>query len=90
MDTAQIIFYRNLLLRCLLIGFGIGFLLVAGTILFRDLWMPLATSVFNLEESEVSEQVLGSLLNVRLILLFFFLTPALAFHWMSKSSKRAL
>ncbi len=87
MDTAKMLFYRNLLFRCLLVGIGIAILLFAATFAFYDLWMPLAMRVFTLEEAEVSEQVLGTLLNVRLILLFFFLTPALALHWMSRRSQ---
>ena len=84
MDNTRILFYRNLLFRCLLVGIGVAIFLFAATILLRDTWMPLAMNVFKLEEGEVSEQVLGTLLNVRLILLFFFLTPALALHWMIK------
>lgn len=84
MDTAKILFYRNFLFRCFLVGLGVAILLFAATVALRDIWMPLAAGVFKLEEAEVSEQVLGTLFNVRLILLFFFLVPALALHWMAK------
>ena len=84
MDTTEILFYRNFLFRCLLVRLGIAILLIGATIALRDTWMPLAAGFFRLEEAEVSEQVLGTLLNIRLILLFFFLTPALALHWMAK------
>lgn len=88
MDTIKILFYRNLLFRCFFVGLGIAILLVILTIALRDTWMPLAAWAFKLEEVEVSEQVLGSLLNIRLILLFFFLVPAIALHWMAKGPSR--
>jgi hypothetical protein len=84
MDTAKILFYRNLLFRCFFVGVGIAIILIVGTIALRDTWMPLVAGAFKVEDAEVSEQVLGSLLNIRLILLFGFLAPAVAFHWMAK------
>jgi hypothetical protein len=87
MDTTKILFYRNLLFRCFFVGLGIAIILGLLTIGLRDVWMPMAAGVFKLEEAEVSEQVLGSLISIRLILLFGFLTPALALHWMAKGNK---
>jgi hypothetical protein len=89
MDTARILFYRNLLLRCFLVGIGFAIILFALTFALWDVWMSLAASMFRLEPTEVSEAVLGSLISIRLILIFFFLTPALALNWMAKGNKPA-
>jgi hypothetical protein len=57
------------------------------TFAFRGAFMPLATSVFRVEEAEVNELILAFLFNVRLVLLFFILAPAIALHWTIRSKE---
>ena len=84
MEKPTILFFRNFLLRTFLIGLLIAILLFVATVALRGVWMPLVVNAFNLEEGEVMELVLGSLLSIRIILLFLILAPALALHWMAK------
>ena len=84
MEHNTILFVRNFLFRTFLIGLTLAILLFIVTVALRDVWLGLATSTFKLEEQEVSELMLGTFLNVRIVLLFLILAPALALHWLSK------
>lgn len=87
MDTHTVLFLRNFFLRSFLVGILIAIALFVATFALQSIWMPLLTSGFNLEANEVSEVVLASLLNIRIVLLFLLLTPGLALHWMSKGKQ---
>jgi len=62
-------------------------LLAIATFGLRDIFMSMATSISRIEEAEVNELILAFFLNVRLVLLFFILAPAVAIHWMIKVKK---
>lgn len=84
MDREKIIFLRNFFLRAFVIGVALALLMFAATML---LWHTAAAWVnhfFSLEEKDLGRIVLAFFLDVRLVILFFFLTPALALHWMTK------
>ncbi|MBL7846272.1 MAG: hypothetical protein JNL40_02295 [Cyclobacteriaceae bacterium] len=87
MDTNTVLFLRNFFLRSFLVGIIIAIGLFVATFALQSIWMPLLTRGFNLEESEVSEVVLASLLNIRIVLLFLLLAPGLALHWMAQGKK---
>ena len=87
METIKIIFFRNFLFRTFLIGLLFAILLFLATLALRGVLVPVAMSVFNLEEPEINEMIVAFFLNVRLVLLFLILAPALALHWMVKGSK---
>ena len=87
METERVIFFRNFLFRTLILGvlFTIG--LAVFTFTMWDTWAPMAASWFKIEEKELGEMMLNFFLQVRIVLVFFFLSPALALHWMLKSKK---
>lgn len=87
METQTILFLRNLFFRTFLVGLLLAFLLFVATFALRSVWMPLLTRNFSLEESEVNEAVLGSLLSIRIVLLFLLLAPGLALHSMARGRK---
>lgn len=87
METDKMIFLRSFLFKTFLVGLLFAILLVIGTVALRSLYMPMATSVFRVEEAEVNELILGFFLDVRLVLLFLILAPAVALHWMIGSKK---
>lgn len=87
METSTILFLRSLFLKTFLVGLLLAILLAAATLGLKSIWMPLMTDLFQLSENEVSGMVFGTLLNVRIVLLFFLLAPGLALHWMAKERK---
>ena len=87
METDKMIFFRSFLFNTFLIGLLFAILLFIGNIALRSTYMPIATSIFVIEEAEVNELILAFFLNVRLILLFFILAPAVAMHWMIRNKK---
>lgn len=85
METDKMIFFRGLLFKTFLIGILLAIIVALLTFALRGAFMPLATSVFRVEEGEVNELIFAFFLNVRLVLLFLILAPAIALHWMIKN-----
>ena len=87
METDKMIFLRSFLFKTFLVGLMFAILLAIATFGLRDIFMSMATSISRIEEAEVNELILAFFLNVRLVLLFFILAPAVAIHWMIKVKK---
>ena len=62
-------------------------LLFAATYLLKPVWTTIIPGAFGLNVEEVSEAMLASLFNVRIVLLFFFLAPGIALHGMLRSAE---
>ena len=84
MDHHQIIFFRNLMLRCFVVGVVFALLIFAVTAAFWDAMAPMANRFFKVDEKELGRLVLQFFLNMRLVLTCLFLAPAIALHWTSK------
>ena len=82
METEKIIFYRNFLLRTFFIGLALAVLLMAATLVLWDDLAPWVGRVFMLGEGELGELTINFFLNLRILLLFCMLAPALALHSM--------
>ena len=84
METEKILFFRNFLLRTLLISvlFVVFFAIV--TFSLWDSLVPWVSGLFRTEEKEFGELMVAFFVNIRIVLVFFMLAPALALHWMSK------
>ena len=84
METEKIIFFRNLLLRTFFVSvlFAIFFALV--TFALWDTMMPWVADLFRMESRELGSLVVAFFMDVRIVLVFFMLAPALALHWMAK------
>lgn len=87
METDKILFFRNFLFKTFLVGLVLAVILFIGMIALRGVWLSVAMSLFHLEEPEINEAIFAFILDVRLVLLFFILAPALALHWMVKNRK---
>ena len=87
METDKMIFLRNFLFKTFLVGLVLAIILFIGMIALRDIWLSIAMSLFHIEEPEINEAVFSFILDVRLVLMFFFLAPALALHWMVRSKR---
>lgn len=84
MDKDKIIFLRNFFLRAFVIAVGLALLMFAATMLLWHTAAGWINHLFGVNEKDLGRIVLAFFLCVRLIVLFFFLTPALALHWMAK------
>jgi hypothetical protein len=84
MDREKIVFFRNFFLRAFIIGvvFALFYLIV--TYAFWETWASWATHVFKTDEKELGRVVLMFFVELRLVLVFLFLVPGLAFHWMAR------
>lgn len=82
MERERIIFFRNLFFCAFLIGLGFALFYFAATILLWDTAVSWATHLFKIDEKEFGRLVLRFFIELRVVIVFFFLVPALALHWM--------
>ena len=88
METEKIIFFRNLIFKTFSIGVLFAILFFVVTIVFWNTWLPAwIMNFFEISENELGNLVLHFFMNVRIVLVFFMLAPALALHWMAKNKK---
>jgi hypothetical protein len=80
----QIILLRNFFFRAFLIGLIIAVLYCVATYAGWNTWVSWAARVFRIDEKDFARLTLTFLLNIRILLVFFFLVPALALHWTAK------
>ena len=85
MEYAKIIFFRNFLLRAFAIGVLFALFFFVVTIAFWDTWTAWVTHVFKVDEKELGRIILLFFVQVRLVIVFLFLVPALALHWSAKA-----
>jgi hypothetical protein len=84
MEHEKIIFLRNLFLRMFVVGIVIALLLLGATLAFWNVAAGWVMHLFSVEEKTLGRIVLTFFTNVRIVVLFFFLVPAIALHWMAK------
>jgi hypothetical protein len=85
MDYGKIIFFRNFFVRAFIIGVVFALFYFIVTYAFWDTWASWATHVFKTDEKELGRVVLMFFVELRLVLVFLFLVPALALHWMART-----
>lgn len=83
MEREKIIFFRNLLLRAFVIGLAFALFYFGATYLFWNTAVSWAAT-FKVDEKQLGQLLLQFFTNIRLVLVFFFLVPALALHWSAK------
>jgi len=86
-EVNKIIFFRNFLFRTFIIGVLFAIFLGVMTLTFWDSLVSLSQQFFKMDEKELGELMLNFFMHVRLILLFLFLAPTLALHWMVKGKQ---
>jgi hypothetical protein len=87
MEYEKIIFFRNFFFRAFVIGLAFALFYLIATYLFWDTGVSWATHFFKIEEKEFGRLVLLSFLELRVVLVFLFLVPALALHWMARKKQ---
>ncbi|MGI8957207.1 MAG: hypothetical protein ACR2II_09885 [Chthoniobacterales bacterium] len=81
MNRELIILWRNILLRSFVVSLGLAILLLLATVLLWHSAAGWVQHLFGVDQRALGRIVLQFFLNVRIVLLFFFLAPALALHW---------
>ncbi|MBI1767377.1 MAG: hypothetical protein HY015_05390 [Bacteroidetes bacterium] len=88
METEKIIFLRDFLVKTFIVGLAFAIFIGIVTFLLWDSWMMHRIErAFALGDGEMGEIVLTFFSIVRIVLLFFFLAPCIALHWMIKTRK---
>jgi len=84
MDRDKIVFLRNFFFAAFVIGLVFALFYFAATMLLWNAAVSLATQFFKIDEKEFGRLVLLFFIQLRVIIVFFFLVPALALHWIAR------
>ena len=88
MDREKIILLRNFLFRAFVIGVAFAlFYFIACHVLWNT-WASWVTAWFKVDEKDLGRLVVLFFMQVRIVVVFFFLVPALALHWTAKRLSR--
>jgi hypothetical protein len=79
---------RNVLLRWVALGIVLALLLGLATFGAWDWWIGMALILFHLDEATLARIVLDFFSDVRFLLLFLLLAPALSLHWTIRNLKK--
>jgi len=85
-DREKIIFFRNFFLRAFVVGILFAFFYWIATLALWHAYAPWLVERFKLDEKELGALTLNFFANVRIVIVFFFLVPALALHWSAKKA----
>jgi hypothetical protein len=86
MDRDKIIFFRNFFFAAFIIALVFALFYFGATLLFWKTGASWTTYFFKIDEKEFGRLVLLFFIEMRVVLVFFFLVPALALHWMARKS----
>jgi hypothetical protein len=81
MEHDKIIFLRNVFFRAFIIGIVFALFYLIVTYALWDTWASWTTRFFKIDEKELGRLVLMFFLELRVVIVFLFLVPALALHW---------
>ena len=84
MERDKIIFLRNFFLRAFVVGVLFALFYWIATLVLWHAYAPWLSERFKLNEKEVGTLALNFFANLRVVIVFFFLVPALALHWSAK------
>jgi hypothetical protein len=84
MEHKKIIFLRNFFLRAFVVGVLFALFYWIVTLVLWHAYVPWLIERFKLDEKEVGALTLNFFANLRVVLVFFFLVPALALHWCAR------
>ena len=84
MEREKIMFFRNFCLRAFVVGILFALFSWLVTLVLWNSYTPWLIQSFKLDEKELGALTVNFFANVRIVLVFFFLVPALALHWSAK------
>jgi hypothetical protein len=87
MERDKIIFLRNFFFRAFVVGalFAIVFLIM--TLALWNMWAGWVARLFVVDEKDLGRIVLEFFTHLRIVLIFFFLVPAIALHWTARKQQ---
>ena len=88
MEREKIIFFRNLFLRMFVVGIVVALLLLGATLAFWNVAAGWLMHLFSVDEKTLGSIVLTFFTNVRIVVLFLFLVPAIALHFCERVARR--
>lgn len=86
MEREKIIFFRNLFFRAFAVGVLFALFYWIATLALWHAYSPWLMEQFRMDEKELAALTLNFFANVRIVVVFFFLVPALALHWSAKKA----
>jgi hypothetical protein len=87
MEHEKVIFFRNLLFRAFIIGIAFALVYFILTFALWNTWTSWASHLFHADEKELGRLAILFFMSLRIVLVFFFLVPALALHWTARKTK---
>lgn len=87
MEYDKIIFFRNFLFRAFIIGVAFAVFYFIVTYAFWNTWASWVPSFFKVDEKEFGRLMVVFFMALRIVLVFLFLVPALALHWMARKKR---
>jgi hypothetical protein len=87
MEYEKIIFFRNFFFRAFIIGVAFALFYFIATYVFWDTAVSWAAQFFKIDEKEFGSLVLMFFVELRVVVVFLFLVPALALHWMARKKR---
>ena len=84
MEPEKIIFLRNFFFRAFIIGVAFALFFLIVTYAFWNTWASWVTSWTKVDEKDLGRLVLFFFVQLRIVIVFLFLVPALALHWMAR------
>jgi hypothetical protein len=85
-EREKIIFFRNFFLRASVVGILFALFYWIVTLALWHTYVPWLIERFKLDEKELGALTLNFFANVRIVIVFFFLVPALALHWSARKA----
>ncbi len=87
METERILFFRNFLFRSFIIGVLFAILFGVLTLVLWKFGVQLSERYLAVDENEFGKLLFAFFMNIRIVLIFIFLAPALALHWMVRGKR---
>jgi hypothetical protein len=81
MEREKIIFFRNFFLRAFVVGVLFAVFYWTATLVLWHAYTPWLIERFKVDEKALGALTLNFFANVRIVIVYFFLVPALALHW---------
>lgn len=84
MNRETTIFFRNFFFVAFVIGLIFALFYFFATMLLWNTAVSWATRLFRMDEKEFGKLALLFFMELRVVLVFLFLVPALALHWIAR------
>jgi hypothetical protein len=87
MEREKIIFLRNVFFRAFVVGVLVTLFLLIMTLALWNTWAGWVVHLFAVDEKDLGRIVLEFFTHIRIVLVYFFVVPAIALHWTAKKQQ---